>query len=51
MIHLFVGAFFFFRRERHAYNQMLRKEADFMRARGPQARVSLAYTLRRVFVR
>lgn len=26
------------RRERNAYNQMLRKEADFMRARGPQAR-------------
>ncbi|XP_015761761.1 PREDICTED: trichoplein keratin filament-binding protein-like [Acropora digitifera] len=26
------------RRERHAYNQMLSKEADFMRARGPQAR-------------
>lgn len=30
---------FLFRREKEAYNRMLRQEADHMRARGPQARV------------
>lgn len=35
---------FRFRREKEAYNQMLRHEADHMRARGAHARVGTLYS-------
>ena len=36
---------FFTRREKEAYDKMLRHEADHMKARGPHARVSITCTV------
>ena len=40
-----VNCIFCTRREKEAYDRMLRHEADHMKARGPHARVSITFAV------